>query len=120
MREKLTELLGKVEAAKEPDRRLDYEVFAAFAVPGEANPWDPKDGHLYTSSVDAALGLAERVAPRSIQWAEILREATTVLSRRYGWHCNFSRPGQLQELPLAILGSLLTALLVQTEASDGR
>jgi hypothetical protein len=59
----LDRLVQGVNAASGPDRRLDYELFRAFAEKDAANYWDPKVGHFYTSSVDAALSLVARVLP---------------------------------------------------------
>lgn len=61
--EVLRRLLPRIQFADGPDRRLDYEIFRAFADKDAANPWDPKEGHFYTSSVDAALALVSRVLP---------------------------------------------------------
>lgn len=61
--EVLRGLPKKIVTAKEPDRRLDYEVFRAFAQNDAPNEWDPKVGHFYTASLEAAFDLASRVLP---------------------------------------------------------
>ncbi len=89
---KLTELLGRVEAATGPDRELDAAIasmiryhpygpfhwldkspeavyapthagWMGFTLPGEDGPRDAWASPEYTASVDAAIALVERVLP---------------------------------------------------------
>jgi hypothetical protein len=62
----------------------------------------------YTDSTDAALALAEKLLPgRS---AYILREALNDLGKRFRWNIAFQQPGQMEQLPIAIVAALLRAL----------
>ncbi|KQT08490.1 hypothetical protein ASG40_11455 [Methylobacterium sp. Leaf399] len=118
--DELRALLARVEGATGPDRRLDYEVFVAFAVQGHANPWDPEQGHFYTVSIDDALALIERVLPSASVEMEIdpswsARRACVVVddgAAARGWS------GPRTSAPLAILAALLKALLAQSDPQE--
>lgn len=61
--EEIEALLARVEAATGPDRNIDYRLFIAFAPKEVFSPWYPTEGHFYTSSLDAVVGLIERELP---------------------------------------------------------
>lgn len=46
----LKDLLRRLERARKPDRRLDYELFRLFSPMDEANPWDPQEHNKFTST----------------------------------------------------------------------
>ncbi|MCJ2009905.1 hypothetical protein [Methylobacterium sp. J-092] len=112
----MRELLARVKAAEGPDRRLDYEIFTAFATPGEANPWDPAAGHFYTASIDAAVALAGRVLPGTM-WAVGEMEGgpfcRLVYPKSDGFReaVSMEQDGGPDSAPLAICAALLTALI---------
>ncbi|SFM96936.1 hypothetical protein [Methylobacterium pseudosasicola] len=125
--EVLRGLAARCKTAKGPDRRLDYEVFQAFARKDAANFWDPDAGHFYTSSSDEVIALAERVlpaikafsanSPASSGWKLTFFRGMTPTSAPYGhWEANIRKhasdgaTADGKTLPLAILGALLTAL----------
>jgi hypothetical protein len=120
--EALKALLTKVEAATGPDRRLDYEVFTAFATPGGANPWDPNEGHFYTASTDAALELLNRQIAGIIDisfsyessdaavWPAATVRWYPMLSDEKGWRAEI---GSAVTIPLAICSTVLQFRIAQ-------
>jgi hypothetical protein len=59
----MDDLIARLEGGEGEDRRLDYEIFDAFARKEWANYWDPKVGHEYTTSLDRAVAFVERMLP---------------------------------------------------------
>jgi hypothetical protein len=120
----MVELVERVEKATEGSRELD-EILTAWSVGAtrqedatfDHKPAYHRDGFWVsiepitplTTSIDAALALTERLLP--LQSADILREALTILSRRFAWHIALKQPGQMEQLPLAII---LATLLAKT------
>lgn len=64
MPETITSLIEKLEGAEIGSRELDYQVFLHTAPMEVASRWSPTDRMtFFTTSLDAALALAERVLP---------------------------------------------------------
>lgn len=133
----LPALLERVRTASGPDRELDGDLAEALRlVPADAfrvrlmvahgagfEEMTKVTGkfakgayqfwyapHL-TSSIADILGIVRIAGSRDYQWHEALSDAMRALSKKYGYHMNFSRAEQLAELPLAILSALLAALI---------
>lgn len=141
MREKLTELLGKLHAAKGPDRELDAMLCQGMSLEPWTGWWrtqspafasgsnlDLETPHL-TGSIDAALALLDKQLSGiiDVSWsyessdAAVWPAATVrwypIPSDERGWRAEI---GSAASIPLAICSAALKALLAQTEASDGR
>lgn len=129
-------LLERVEGAGGPDRELDADLMIQFEAPGSVKVKQKTGGWTtahpkyakgamnymivgktkypdqYTSSVDAALALVERVLPEWQVYMEVLRpanggcRASVEPNLASGW-----RRGAT--LPLAILSALLRALIAK-------
>lgn len=131
----LTALIERVENGSGPDREVDFDIarFEGWTQHSdESDPvyarrpglWWAEPGEdwsvcatppYYTSSLDAAVSLVERVLPREVP--DILREALSALGKKHHWHICFPQPGQMAELPRFVLAGLLRALQSK-EATD--
>lgn len=113
----LNELLERVSSATGPDRELDRDICIELAIDMATDDgavgW--KSPPHFTASTDAALALVERVLPAG--WPDVLREAISELSRRHSWNITFPVAGQREELSLAILAALLSALISKESQS---
>jgi len=123
----LEELLERVKAAIGPDRQLDYALFCHFAPRDVASAWHPHEGHRYTTSIDAALALTERLGwrlytvdasiagrfnvllagPKRTQWSEYLDTEVTIPDYAGEVHSDFC---------LAILAATISALIAKGDA----
>jgi hypothetical protein len=133
----LKSLRERVIAAEGPDRRLDAELCCAFHLtnlrPAEPDDFEGKYGYspgnlkcehgflmaeFYTSSIDAALGLVERVLP-GVHW-DRFTEGDVHLYWRPNIEADYlmARSPRGLKTPLAILAALLSAL-ISKEPSDG-
>lgn len=110
----LTELIERVKAAKGPDRELDYALCDQFLEYKERRMARVKTGYDYTTSVDAALALVERVLPG---WAYDLHSPR----RGAPWSAVVMSTGESRKIVvgeaasacLAIAVALLAALITQ-------
>lgn len=110
--EALKALAERVEGATGPDINIDYALAAEFG-----RPWVlPR----YTASIDAALGLVERVLPGAI-WYRCHGDDFNVKSVEVWWRESERHEWIIAEAldkgstPLAILSALLRALLAKGE-----
>lgn len=110
----LNELLERVKKATGPDRQLDYALFCHFAPMEVASAWHPLNGHKYTTSIDSALGLVERVLP-GWKW-NIGHDANDDLHATV-WHGVTEHDEYGSIAPLAILAALLSALISKESRS---
>jgi hypothetical protein len=138
--ERVGKLREMVRAAKGPDREIDVELACILEagkgttalsyvdgsqqrVPWSPNPWGGPTVPLaaYTSSIDAAVALVERVLPG---FGYMIRRHETTFGTRAC--CSLLAPSTGEHgdtwdvwaatTPLAILDALLTALLAQAQA----
>lgn len=132
----LQELLRRVEGATGADREIDLEIGLALAgwkhLPIDASgnewlkaddgywAWPPRPGQdwpSFTESMDATLGLVERALP-DWRWCARTDETRGAYcnvgaSSEYGSPCF---PKYAATPPLAVLASLLAALIAQANA----
>lgn len=108
----LRDLLVRVEAATGPDWELDYGLFRAFAIPGRSNDWNPSAGNMFTSSIDAAVALIERVLPHSL--IGLSNDRTEGWTAKVRLSCGKRMP----DPALALLSALLKALIAREERDD--
>ena len=115
----LAALLERVRKATGPDRELDYEIPLAVEPPPPTGFWTT-DREYYppiTSSIDAALGLVERVLPGwswrvgaynldRVPRCELAQPVETEFGPGIGVRAQVDGP----TAPLAILAAMLTAL----------
>jgi hypothetical protein len=113
------ELLAALKAATGPSRELDAWIENIFGLSRwEEGPWVPGEGHIYakrlepkpfTDSIDAALGLVERMLPG---WVWALHHRLTISFSMAREDDIFCEPFVATALtaPLAILIALLMAL----------
>lgn len=126
VRSGLVDLLARVEGASAPDREIDG-LLDCLSDPLIAQCWphwtrEQREGLTphYTASIDAALGLVERVLPG---WAPALRQDARPAFGTL-WHAMMvSRENPRTQhatwgftAPLAILAALLKAKLAEGEA----
>lgn len=108
----LSSLAARVAAATGPDRELD-EAIGHWLWEQSFKPWECFDygkdgpGRPFTSSIDAALALVEKLLPE--QWYGILENA--IYDDPMEWH--IPEPTSLDKLPLKIIDALLDALRTQ-------
>lgn len=119
----LTELLGKVERAVGPDRELDLAIalwrhpeLAEWPRSAQGGWHSPEWGLIsapehYTSSLDAALALAERVLPTLLGWK--LERTDTCWARLY--FPERADSGIAATVPLALVAATLKALIAQED-----
>jgi hypothetical protein len=69
----------------------------------------PDAGGNPAMSVDAAITFANEACPR--EWPGIVRNGLSALSRLHHWHTTFPRPGQIEQLPRAILLSTVDQMI---------
>lgn len=131
----LEQLLERVKVAKGPDRELDADIAAALGFKIEwkqANytlemypviTWPPgrEPCPQFTTSIDAALALVERVLP-GFQWLIRNDETRGFFANLHEPHKSpnqghWSAPCWAATPALAILSALLTALIAQKQAS---
>jgi hypothetical protein len=99
----ISDLITRLEGAEGADRELDIAVARAFLLPW-SREWTPP-APPYTSSLDAALGLAERVLPGS-RW---------MVERHFdgsGWAMIHAKPGTERDMTEAKTPALALVLAV--------
>jgi hypothetical protein len=137
----LKELAAMLDAATGPSRELDCSIFQVLSGPRWARVCVPKtvneDGWLwqhdetgattkedpYTSSIDTALSLVERLLPG---WAfnVCFRDDGDTTGDEAGWSVEFRRPYEwlpfstAPTAPLAILKALVAAMIAQEKTDD--
>jgi hypothetical protein len=122
---KYADIIARLEMAEGPNREIDYLIHdwelqrsgLQVRLADIMRHWTEEQRFSilagYTSSIDAAIALVERMLPT--QWPAILRTALSEMAGEYYWHINFPQPGQREMLPIAILLALFRAL----EAKEG-
>lgn len=111
----LTALAERLRAATGPDRELDYTILSAL-FPREAYETGTLNTPPLTASVDASLGLVERVLPGRVP--DILHDALEAMAGngpfQFRWPGTATTALTMREvLPLAILLALVTALIAK-------
>jgi hypothetical protein len=113
---KLDELIARVEKATKPDREIDLALWDVFVRKWTGLPYEAGSAEAgpYTESMDAALGLVERMLPgwsvSIYRYTDSLAQAAVGSQEAYGRH-------EAITPPIAILLALLRAL--RREASHG-
>lgn len=118
-RKTLEALLKRVEEAGGGSRDLDRDIWQAFDAAAAGAPHGEMPGTFYTSSIDAALALVERVLPG---WTYALDNAGRTFhcelnsnTGRFLLQGDIERHASAPAAPLAILIAMLHALIAQTE-----
>lgn len=117
----LRALKARVDAATGADMHLDHAIEMAFAGPpplGKVWSPDPEYAPAYTASIDAAVGLVERLNPGAWFMMETFgydgeRRARAELNDA---DVMSHTSGEAATLPLAIVSALLNLLIAQAEA----
>jgi hypothetical protein len=110
---KLRDLLSRVEAASGPDVRLDRAINKMFPDGELGSPY-------YTSSIDAAVALAERALPGfSILMAVNPGKAmANIHSAPLGVNGKWFPAGRNKTLPLAICSATIRAKIAELEQPE--
>jgi len=115
---KYADIIARLEKAEGADRKIDYMIFTKTAPLDEFSPWSPLIGNHFTSSIDAAIALVDRML--KTYWMEMTVDPSGGGAKILYWPNGISGEieigpvyGASTDLPLAILLALFCTLDAQ-------